>query len=78
MTLSRVEYVEKVLDTLESFHYDEMVAFYNADQVARTIAQTIAKCREVDNISATMCAVIIWSLTMTEKILPEARKMRVN
>lgn len=70
-------YRESVLDYLETFEYENLVVFYEADCVARTIGKTIQQCYAHD-LSFRICAIIIWSLTMTEKIIPESKRAVKN
>lgn len=70
-------YQDKVFEILESFHYPEMVEFYEAECVAHTLAKTIQQCYTRD-LSYRICAILIWSLTMTEKIIPESKQSTIN
>jgi hypothetical protein len=67
-----IDYTEHVMEILETFDYPAMVVSYQEEGVARTMSETIAQCYEHE-LSPMMCAIIIWSLTMTMKIIPEAK-----
>lgn len=70
MTLT--DYTHKVHDTLESFHFFEIVDEFEPTQVAQSMSGTIIDFY-LRRISYRMCAIVIYSLTMNYQILPKAR-----
>jgi len=72
--LTVTDYMENVLQILESFHYDEMVIEYEPRDVSRSIAGTVAA-NYLMGISPMMTAIIIWSLTLNLQIIPDTRGM---
>ncbi len=72
--LTVTDYMENVLQILESFHYDEMVIEYDARDVTVSITATIIT-NYFMGISPMMTAIIIWSLTLNLQIIPDTRDM---
>ena len=66
-------FLEKVEEVLESFDYPALVEPYKTEDVANSLAKTAADCYFYGE-SPMMTAIIIWSLTMTMQIIPDAQK----
>ena len=75
--MTRTEYIDKVFEVLESFDYPNLIVSYNEMDVAHTLSSTIWTCR-LEGISPIMCAIIIWSLTLNLKVIPDARKLSIH
>jgi hypothetical protein len=68
------EYQDEVLLILESFDYPNMVYGYRSSDVAYSMAGSIVV-NYFMGISPMMCAIIIWSLTLNEQIMPDSKGM---
>lgn len=71
------EYIETVFEILETYDYPELIVYYNPIDVADTLARTMYTSR-VNGISPRMCAIIIWSLTLNMKVIPDASRQTIH
>lgn len=71
--MTTTEYLDRVTDILETFDYPNMILEFSPEPVALAIANTVAICKTLGE-SPMMCAIIIWSMTMTQQIIPNAQK----
>lgn len=67
LEMTHEEYQEKVLDYLEYIGYPELVNYFEAEDVAESLAKTIARLY-ILNISFRKCAIVIFSLTMEYQV----------
>lgn len=71
MSLTKDEFFDKIFVILESYHYPELVAEFEPDQVAQSLGKIIALHFHM-GVSPTYCAIVIWSLTMNYQVIPSA------
>ena len=72
LKMTPVEYVERVMEVLDTFDYSNLVSGFEPLQVAMTLFETQKLCKSLLQ-SPEFCAVLIWSLTMNYQILPKLR-----
>lgn len=65
---STLEYLDEVMEILESFDYPDMVLYFAPEDVARSIA-LMCGIMKVSGQSPMMCAIIIWSLTLKYQLM---------
>ena len=74
---SLTEYNELVLDYLEEIGFPDLILDYTPESVAPTISQSIRAFYDIRE-SHRMCALVIFGLTMTLRVIPAAKKMTVQ
>lgn len=77
MNKTEIEYNDKVLEYLEEIGYPDLILEWEPDSVAKTISKCIRRHYEL-GVSHRKCAIVIWSLTMTMKIIPAAKQLRIQ
>lgn len=73
-TLTIENYMESVLEILETFDYPALVVEYEARDVSVSIAGTVIT-NYIMGLSPMMTAIIIWSLTLQYQVIPDTKKM---
>lgn len=67
------QYMQFVFEKLEYIGYPPYVEAYEAKHVAKILNKTINSCFN-QRLSPMLCAVLIFSLTLTEKVIPDSQK----
>lgn len=67
-------YLEKVEEILESFQYPEMILDFCPHCIARSISGTVQVFYFAGE-SPMMCAIVIWSMTLNEQVIPATKHM---
>lgn len=73
----RMKYLANVLNYLEYIGYHYLIEEFEPLPVALSMMKTVAACH-IRELSFRECAIVIFSATMNEQILPITSKMTVN
>lgn len=69
-----ITFLERVEEILESFDYPEMVLGFCEHCIAKSLSGTVTAFYFAGE-SPMMCAIVIWSFTLQQQVIPAAEHM---